>query len=333
MRVALWRLLGLLLLVGLMLLAISVGATRIPLAEVIDASAARLGFGDPDARTSPQARIILYLRLPRAILAVIVGAGLGVIGCLLQTITRNDLADPFLFGLSSGAATGAVFVITVTGDVLGFWTLPLAAFAGGLVASIVVLALVSQLRDQGPAQLVLAGLAISSLFMAVTNYLVFAGDQRAAHSGLFWSLGGLGRARWDLLPVVLGGLGVLIAFAVWRRARFDALLAGDDTATTLGVDVPAMRRTTFLVCAFATASFVSVTGVIGFIGLMVPHMARTLVGPMHGPLFATSAIIGAGILLVSDIVARTLLSPQELPIGVVTTFAGALFVLVLVRKL
>lgn len=333
MRFAIWRLVGLGLLAGLMVLAISAGSTHIPLDAVVAALATQLGFLDPATASSPQTRIILDLRLPRALLALVVGAGLGVIGCLLQTITRNDLADPFLFGLSSGAAAGAVLVITVTGDVLGFWTLPLAAFTGGIIASGVVLALVARLSDQGPAQLVLAGLAISSLFMALTNYLVFAGDQRAAHSVLFWSLGGLGRARWDLLPIAFAGLTALFGFAwLWRR-RFDALLAGDDTASTLGVDVRNMRRATFLVCAFSTACFVSITGVIGFVGLMVPHLARGLVGPLHGALLVSAAIIGAGLLLASDVVARTLLSPQELPIGVVTTFAGALFVLVLVRRL
>lgn len=282
---------------------------------------------------SPLDRIIIDLRLPRALLALMVGAGLGVVGCLLQTVTRNDLADPFLFGLSSGAAAGAVLVITVTGDVFGVWTLPLAAFVGGMLASAIVLVLVSRLRDQGPARLVLAGLAVSFLFMALTNYLVFAGDQRAAHSVLFWTLGGLGLARWDLLPVALAGTAAIIIYAQARHRQFDAMLAGDETAATLGVNVSALRRITFLVCAFATAAFVSIAGVIGFVGLMVPHLARGIAGPMHRNLILLSAMIGAGLLLASDIVARTALMPQELPIGIVTTAAGSIFVLGLLRRL
>lgn len=285
--------------------------------------------GDPH----PLTRIILDLRLPRAILALMVGAGLGIVGCLLQTVTRNDLADPFLFGLSSGAAAGAVFVITVTGDVLGIWTLPIAAFTGGLLASAIVLMLVSHLRAQGPARLILAGLAVSFLFIALTNYMVFAGDQRAAHSVLFWTLGGLGLARWELLPIAFVGLLVIFIYAQVQHRKFDALLAGDDTAATLGVDVIAIRRTTFLICAFATAAFVSITGVIGFVGLMVPHLARGLVGPLHKQLVILTAILGAGLLIVSDIAARTILIPQELPIGIVTTSVGAVFVLVLLRKI
>lgn len=333
LRPAFWLLPGLFGLGGLVVIAVAVGSTPLPFGVVAETLWASV-FGAPDADSaSPTDRIVLDLRLPRALLALMVGAGLGVVGCLLQTVTRNDLADPFLFGLSSGAAAGAVLVITVTGDVLGIWTLPLAAFVGGMLASAIVLLLVSRLRSQGPARLVLAGLAVSFLFMALTNYLVFAGDQRAAHSVLFWTLGGLGLARWDILPIALAGMLTILVYAQVRHRQFDALLAGDDTAKTLGVDVDAVRRVTFLVCAFATAAFVSVTGVIGFVGLMVPHLARGVSGPMHKNLILMSAIIGAALLLASDIAARTLLMPQELPIGIVTTAVGSVFVLGLLRRL
>ena len=323
MRLALVLCGGLLAVLALLVAAVAIGSTPLPVRAVIDA----LAGGD-----GPTARIVMDLRLPRALLALLVGAGLGTVGCLLQTTTRNDLADPFLFGLSSGAAAGAVLVITVTGDLLGLWTLPLAAFAGGMAASSIVLVLIARLGDRGPARLVLAGLAVSFLFMALTNYLVFAGDQRAAHSVLFWTLGGLGLARWDLLPVAAIGLAAILAFAFVRHRSFDALLAGEDTARTLGVDVVALRRTTFLVCAFATAAFVSISGVIGFVGLMVPHIARALAGPMHGRFVPVAALTGAALLLVSDIAARTLLAPQELPIGIVTTSLGAVFVLALLTR-
>ena len=323
MRLALVLCGGLLAVLALLVAAVAIGSTPLPVRAVIDA----LAGGD-----GPTARIVMDLRLPRALLALLVGAGLGTVGCLLQTTTRNDLADPFLFGLSSGAAAGAVLVITVTGDLLGLWTLPLAACAGGMAASSIVLVLIARLGDRGPARLVLAGLAVSFLFMALTNYLVFAGDQRAAHSVLFWTLGGLGLARWDLLPVAAIGLAAILAFAFVRHRSFDALLAGEDTARTLGVDVVALRRTTFLVCAFATAAFVSISGVIGFVGLMVPHIARALAGPMHGRFVPVAALTGAALLLVSDIAARTLLAPQELPIGIVTTSLGAVFVLALLTR-
>ena len=200
---------------GLLLLAVSVGSTHFGVARVVDVVLA--GPGD-----DPISRIVFDLRMPRALLAVIVGAGLGMVGAVLQTLTRNDLADPFLFGLSSGAAAGAVVVITVTGNVLGFWTLPAAAFAGGLIASLIVLGLFGRLARQGASQMVLAGLAVSFLFLSLTYYLIFAGDQRAAHSVLFWTLGGLGLANWGVLPIAAAGLAAIGALAVlahrpWMR--------------------------------------------------------------------------------------------------------------------
>ena len=317
--------LGLISILVLVLIAVAVGSTQLGFSTVIEVVLS--GRAD-----NPVSRIVLDLRLPRALLAVIVGAGLGMVGAVLQTLTRNDLADPFLFGLSSGAAAGAVVVITVTGNILGFWTLPVAAFAGALVSAMIVLALFGKLVQQSPSQMVLAGLAVSFLFLSATYYLIFAGDQRAAHSVLFWTLGGLGLANWKILPLAFAGLVVIAALVMTTHRSLDALLAGDDAANTLGVNVKRYRQLAFLVCAFSTASFVALSGVIGFVGLMVPHLARGLVGPLHGPLLLSSAIIGAVLLLASDIAARTLLAPQEIPIGVLTTAVGAVFVLFLVRR-
>ena len=309
----------------LTLIAIVVGSTPLGISKVVEVMLS-------GSNESPVSRIVLDLRLPRALLATIIGAGLGMVGCVLQTLTRNDLADPFLFGLSSGAAAGAVIVITVTGNILGFWTLPAAAFIGGLVSSVIVLGLFGKLAKQSPSQMVLAGLAVSFLFLSLTYFLIFAGDQRAAHSVLFWTLGGLGLANWKVLPIALTGLMAIFAFAITTHRSLDALLAGDETAVTLGVNVKLYRQVAFLICAFATASFVALSGVIGFVGLMVPHLARGLVGQLHGGLLITSSIIGAVLLLLSDIAARTLMAPQELPIGALTTSIGAIFVLYLVRR-
>jgi iron complex transport system permease protein len=309
----------------LALLSIAYGSTVIPLRDVIGALAQALGIGG-EPTSGPVGRIVVDLRLPRTLLAIFVGGGLGMVGALLQTVTRNDLADPFLFGLSSGAAAGAVSVITVFGDRLGLWTLPIAAFTGGILAALVVLGLVSRVRGQGPERLILGGLAVSFLFAALTNYLVFAGDQRAAHSVLFWTLGGLGLARWDTIPLAAAGVVALGVFTVFNHRRLDALLAGESTAESLGVSVSRLRSSTFLVTAFATALFVSVSGVIGFIGLMIPHLSRRLAGELHRHLLIVCAVFGAAVTLASDLLARVLLPPQELPIGIVTSSVGALFV-------
>ncbi|MBE1284152.1 MAG: iron chelate uptake ABC transporter family permease subunit [Rhodobacteraceae bacterium] len=314
-------------LAALLLLSVLYGTTDIPVSDVFTAIASGLGLSAVEPE--PMHRIIFDLRLPRALFAALIGAGLGLVGAVLQTTTRNDLADPFLFGLSSGAAAGAVLVITVTGDLLGVWTLPIAAFTGGLVASGIVLALVQTLRTSAPEKLILAGLAVSFLFAALTNYLIFSGDNRAAHSVIFWMLGGLGLARWETLPLVAAGLGLILAYALWRHRWLDALLAGDVTAASLGVPVRATRFRMFLISALATAAFVSVAGVIGFVGLMVPHIARGLVGPLHRRLLPLSALTGAILLTGSDILSRLLLAPQELPVGIVTTSLGSVFVVLL----
>lgn len=318
------------LLLALVIAGIAFGSTKIAPGEVVRVLAGSLGIGgEPQG---PVARIILDLRLPRVVLAICVGIGLATVGVLLQTTTRNDLADPFLFGLSSGAAAGAVSVITIFGDRLGVWTLPLAAFAGALVSAAAVLTLMLRQNGRGPERLVIAGLAVSFLFGALTTLMVFSGDQRAAYSVLFWTAGGLGLASWGNLPLGLFGAALALGTGLALRHRLDALLGGEETAVSLGIDVDRLRLKVFALAALSTAALVALSGVIGFVGLMVPHLARALVGVRHGVLVATSALLGAVLLLASDLASRILLAPQELPVGIVTSAAGALFVLVVVLR-
>lgn len=319
-------------LVGLIVLATAYGSTPIAFEDVVRALASRIDSDAGAGVAAPVMRIVLDLRLPRVLLAISVGAGLSVVGSLLQTVTRNDLADPFLFGLSSGAAAGAVSVMTIFGDRLGVWTLPIAAFAGSLLSAATLLALVSRQQGRGPERLVIAGLAVSFLFGALTTYLVFAGDQRAAYSILFWTVGGLGLANWDNLPLGISGACVALATGLVLRHKLDALLAGEETAISLGVDVFRLRVVVLSLAALATASLVALSGVIGFVGLMVPHAARSMVGVRHGPLIVTSALIGATLLLSGDLLSRVVLAPQELPVGIITAAGGAVFVLVMVLR-
>ncbi|MDR6215297.1 iron ABC transporter permease [Paracidovorax wautersii] len=321
-------------LLGLLAVAsLSVGSSSVgwrdALAGLAGPWAGALGLPAPGEMAQA---IVRELRLPRLLLALLVGAALAVVGGLLQTSTRNDLADPFLFGLSSGAAAAAVAVLGWAGEALGPWTLPAATFAGALLAAGAVLLLVHRVGTQGPAHMVLGGLAISFLLGAVTHVLVFAGDQRAAHAVVFWSLGGLGLARWDNLWLPLAGLLVAAAFVARRHRALDTLLAGDDTAHSLGVAPQRLRRHVFVVAAIATACCVALSGVIGFVGLMVPHLARRLAGPLHARFVPLAALLGAALLAGSDVVARTLLGAQELPVGIVTAGLGAVFVMLLLRR-
>ena len=277
-------------------------------------------------------RIIIELRLPGVLLGLMVGAGLALTGLLLQTVTRNELADPYLFGLSSGSAAGAVFVITFTGDVLGLFTLPLAAMTGGLASVAAVLLLLRGYANHSPGQMILAGLSVSFLFNALTYGMTFLGDQRAAQTVLFWTMGGLGTARWNNLFLPFIGLATVLIFALRRNVALDALLTGDLTAHSLGVAPEKLRQQTFLVCAMATACFVATSGVIGFIGLMVPHLVRHWTGPLHRKAFLPTLLIGAALLVGSDLLSRILLAPQELPVGVITAGVGAIFVMRIVLR-
>jgi iron complex transport system permease protein len=319
---------GLVTLLSLSIASVAHGSTALPWREVLSALvgplSAALGLPEVPATT---ANIVVDLRLPRVLLAAMVGAGLAMVGALLQTTTRNDLADPFLFGLSSGASAGAVAAITLSGEALGLWTLPVASLLGGLLAAGVVLTILRRVGNAHPEKMILAGLASSFLFSAGTNYLVFVGDQRAAHSVLFWNLGGLGSARWDNLALALCGLLMLWVFAFRKHRHLDALLSGDDIAQTLGARPQRLRTWTFGLCAIATGCFVALTGVIGFIGLMVPHLARSVFGPLHKKLMAVCALFGATLLIASDLTSRTLLAPQEMPVGIITGGLGGLFVL------
>ncbi len=227
---------------------------------------------------------------------------------------------------------GAVAVISVFGDRLGVWTLPAASFTGGLVSAGAVLALVLARDVRSPERLIIAGLAVSFLFNAVTDVLIFSGDQRAAQSVLFWMLGGFGLARWGNIWLAALGLAVALGCGVGWSGRLDALLAGDDTAASLGVSVRRFRAYVFIVCALATSSFVALSGVIGFVGLMVPQLARGVFGLRHRLSIPACALFGALLMVLSDLISRVLLTTQELPVGIVTAALGALFVLTMLLR-
>ena len=320
-------LLGSTLLSTIFLLSLMYGSMTFSVHQVWDGMVA---IGSQDM--SMTSRILLDLRLPRTLLAIIAGTGLAIVGALLQTATRNDLADPFLFGLSSGASAGAVLVITRLGDTFGIWSLPIAAFSGGVVSAVAVIVLFAMQRKRGNDNIVLCGLAISFLFGALTSFLIYSGDQRAASSILFWTMGGLGLARWDNLPFALLGVAVVVVLSFKRYRALDTLLVGDQTIHSLGMNVHRLRSEIFICCAFCTAAIVAITGVVGFIGLMVPHLIRPFSGMTHKRALPLVALWGAVMMSLGDVLSRTLLAPQELPVGIITAAVGGVFVLYLVWK-
>ena len=282
--------------------------------------------------TASQQVIITQLRLPRIVLAMLTGAGLAVAGAALQAATRNPLTDPFLLGVSSGASAGAVLVISHIGLVIGAYTMPVFSFIGGLFSFSLLIIMIQKTRNQSPERMVLAGVAISFLLMAATNGLIFLGDQRAAQSIVFWMLGGLGRARWDLLGIP----SIIIISAIlglcWQARNLNALMMGQESAAALGISVNRARTTTLLLATLATSVIVSMTGTIGFVGLVVPHITRAFTGGDNRYLLPVCALVGAVFMLLVDILARLLLAPQELPIGLITGAIGGGYFCYLLMK-
>ncbi|GIT91231.1 ABC transporter permease [Jannaschia pagri] len=315
-----------LLLVASLSLAISVGAVQVPLSTVWGVFLNKL-VPDLIEQTWSQGRaaIVWEIRFPRALLAMMVGAGLALVGASLQAVTRNPLADPHLLGISSGGAFGAILALLHTGLFLGLLTVPVLAFLGALAATLIVLG-VSRLADATSAdRLVLAGVAVSFIIMAGANVLIFLGDPRATHTVVFWMLGGLGLAQWGQLIYPLVILLVCGAWLLSRAGALNAMTVGDETASTLGIAVARFRLTVFVVGAMITGVMVAFSGIIGFVGLMVPHVVRLLVGGDYRRVLPGSAIIGAIFLLWADMAARTVMAPEDIPIGIVTGLIGGVF--------
>jgi iron complex transport system permease protein len=302
--------------------SLAFGAEPIPLSEVMRVVEDRLA-GHPIG--SPFDTIVWDLRMPRALLALIVGAGLSIGGAGMQTLVRNPLADPYLLGISSGASVGATAVITMglLGG-LGTWALSGGALIGAMGSAAAVY-LIS--RAQGgltPLRMVLSGVVLSAAFSSIASFMVFmSNDDHAANSVMFWMLGSVAGATWQrlLLPaaaLVLVGAGML-AVHNWM----DALAAGPETAAALGVRTGALRTALFVALGVLIGSLVAVSGGIGFVGLIVPHAARMLVGATHRRMLPVAAALGAIFLVWVDVISRMVAPPQELPLGVVTGVIGA----------
>lgn len=295
-----------------------------------------LGVPTDDTWSPAQDTIVWDVRLPRVLLGVVAGAGLAVCGAALQAIVRNVLADPYVLGLSGGASTGAAATILFGfGAAWGAAALPVAAFAGAFAASLLVVAVARAGGRLTTLRLLLAGLAVGYALAAATSILIFLSDSaEGSRSVMYWQLGSLALARRDPLlaiaaVVVVGAVVVLL----WWGRRLDLMTAGDETALALGLEPGRVRLQVLAVASLTTGVVVAASGAIGFVGLVVPHLARRLVGTVHRRMLPVAALSGAILLVWADVLARTVLAPRELPIGIITAVVGAPFLLVLVHRM
>lgn len=327
--------------VAVVLIAMGVGALNIPLSNTLAILFETLGFGGPVDAT--ESAVVMSIRLPRVLLAGLVGGSLAVAGAALQGIFRNPLADPGLIGVSSGAALGVVCWIVFGGFIVAqwpalevlrsTWVTPLAAFAGGLGATAIVVGLSRRDGRIDVTTMLLAGIAVNAFAGAVIGCAIFASDEEQLRTVTMWTLGSLGGATWNVVAVV-AILSVVPVIALIRKAgQLDLMLLGESEAAHLGVSVTRLNLGVVVASALLVGASVGFTGLIGFVGLVVPHLLRLLGGPEHRWVLPGSFALGALMLVLADLFSRTAVAPAELPIGIVTALVGApFFVALLIRS-
>ena len=323
-------------LVATMIIAIGRGAVALSPGEVVAALGARLGLPIDDVPAQHVA-IVCSVRLPRVVLGVLVGGALGCAGATLQGVVRNPLADPTLVGVSGGAALGAVAVFVFGGSwlvhaELGAWLVPAAAFGGALVTTRLAMRLARVDGATSGITLLLAGIGLAALTGAAVGVMIYLADDAALRSITFWSLGSLGGATWPVVAVATPPIMLAIVLLPRLGNDLDRLALGELEARHVGVDVDRVIRRATILCALAVGAAVATCGTIGFVGLVVPYLARAVLGPGHRALVPACTLGGALLLVVGDLIARTIVAPAELPVGIVTALAGAPVLLAIVRR-
>ena len=323
-RLTLATLLGVILLASV-LAGVRFGSVELTTAEVL----AALTSGEVEMHRD----IVLQLRLPRTLLGVLVGGGLALAGATFQALLRNPLAEPYILGISGGASVGAVAVIALGWAGFGTWSLPLATFAGALLAIMLVFRVATATgRAMDVRVLLLAGVVVAAFFSACIAFILSISSALTVQRVVLWSMGSLARASWQSVLVAavytLPAAVVLIGLA----RPLNLMAIGEETAHYLGADVEGVKRTALVIAALITAAGVAVAGVIGFVGLVVPHAIRLLIGSDHRALLPLSFLGGAAFLTLADLIARLALDPIEIPIGVITAFVGVPIFLVLLRR-
>ena len=317
------------LLILIVLLSITVGSVRVKPFRSI-AILLQPILGTKEAGTETERAIILYLRFPRALLAGLVGAGLSVAGAIFQALLRNPLADPYILGVSSGAAVGAIVAI-----MMGLSTassgLPLVSFLGALLTILVVFYFGRQEGKIHPNTLLLAGVIISSFLSALIMFFISISQREELRTIIFWLMGDFSFSNYHSVRVIFPYVLLGFLFLYFQARPLNLILTGEEGALQMGVNVERLKMISYVSASLITAASVSVCGLIGFVGLIIPHSVRLIFGPDHRLLIPSSALVGASFLIASDTLARTLLAPIELPVGVITAAFGGPFFIYLLR--
>ena len=304
-------------LVGAILISLWAGSYDTPIGELIRGIFGQAADGKINV-------IVCNVRLPRICTAVIAGAGLGVTGCILQSILQNPLASASTLGVSQGAGFGAAFAIIILGAGAGkngTFLITILAFVGSMAVALVILGL-SKFRQISPESMVLAGVAISSMFTGATTLLQYFADEIQLTTLIFWTFGDLGSTSWNEIKMMTVVVVIVCIYFGMHRWDFNALLSGTETAVSLGIHVKRLTIVNMILCCFTSSVIVSYIGLISFIGLIAPHIVRMVVGNNHVYLIPGSILAGASILLLGDLFARMIISPVILPIGALTSFLG-----------
>lgn len=320
------------LLIMVVILAVGIGAVKMTPLQVISIFLSPLGIPPLEAFEKQQAAVLYAIRLPRVILGILVGAGLAIAGTAMQGLFRNPLADPGLLGISSGASLTVAISIIFGIQAFGIYSMPIAAFVGALIATILIY-LMSQERGRvNVATMLLAGIAINALCGAGTGLMTFLATDEQLRTITFWGLGSLGGAVW--LSVTSAAPLILISIVILplTARALNAFMLGESGAAHLGIPVQQMKWLIVSLVALSVGASVAVSGTIGFVGLVVPHLLRLIIGPNHQTLIPASAFLGAILLVLADLIARTIALPAEVPIGIITALLGGPFFLYLLQK-
>ena len=327
-----------LLLIVVLVLAAGIGAFHITPLQVIDALLHPLGLNMSSGLSEQQNIVLWNIRLPRVLMGVVLGTGMAVAGGLLQGLFRNPLADPSLVGVSSGAGLAAAAVLVLGthlsgfAKVLGIFTLPLAAFSGGLAVTLLIQKISTRQGITLMPMMLLAGIGIAAIAEAGIGLFSYLSNDEQLRSLSMWRMGSLGSSNWLTVSVAAPIIGISLTMAFWIAPQLNALLLGEAEAMHLGVNVQNLKRKIISLSALNVGVLVAFCGIVGFIGLLAPHCVRLVNGPDHRGLLPASALLGATLVVTADLIARTAFAPAEMPLGVLTALMGAPFFLILLLR-